>query len=300
MTDNDEDTWVCGYGKRHPNPAPGYAMCCGCPADTPWVDRTSTSNATGRTKVVTNTACPITSADGWMLCSLPVRHEGPHDMRSVAIGDLTKPITRHQELSDDTIDRQTISDLRAAYRTLRDHHVAETTALISRSNDLARRCADLTQRCDKMLAKSKNALAASQQLVERTAAIVRNSEEVFAARAADTADLRTCDHLSDEELVAWATRAGVYNATMTTTYLRMVIDELRERRDAEAMFADADLQLQRIASCETCAEDTHATDDEHRAIVRRWRIAQGALCALVRLHRGYLRSLDAPDEGDPQ
>jgi len=42
---------------------------------------------------VTNAACPITSADGWMLCSLPVGHEGPHDMRSVAIGDLTKPST---------------------------------------------------------------------------------------------------------------------------------------------------------------------------------------------------------------
>jgi hypothetical protein len=32
-------------------------------------------------------ACPITSTDGWMLCSLPAGHEGPHAMRSVAIGD---------------------------------------------------------------------------------------------------------------------------------------------------------------------------------------------------------------------
>lgn len=40
---------------------------------------------------MTGAACPITSADGWMLCSLPVGHEGPHDMCSVAIGDL-KPL----------------------------------------------------------------------------------------------------------------------------------------------------------------------------------------------------------------
>lgn len=36
-------------------------------------------------------ACPITSDDGWMMCTLVVGHEGPHDMFSVAVGDL-KPL----------------------------------------------------------------------------------------------------------------------------------------------------------------------------------------------------------------
>jgi len=30
-------TWVCGHGRTHPLPAPGYSMCCSCDATTPWV-----------------------------------------------------------------------------------------------------------------------------------------------------------------------------------------------------------------------------------------------------------------------
>jgi len=44
----------------------------------------------------TDRLCPITSSDGWLLCMLPAGHEGPHDMRSVHVGDahLTKiPMT---------------------------------------------------------------------------------------------------------------------------------------------------------------------------------------------------------------
>lgn len=36
---------------------------------------------------MTDQACPITSDDGWMMCSRPIGHEGTHDMRSVALGD---------------------------------------------------------------------------------------------------------------------------------------------------------------------------------------------------------------------
>ncbi len=213
-----------------------------------------------------------------------------------------KPLKRHQELSDIEIDQAQIDDLRDAYRTLRAHHVAETTALISKHKGLAQKYEELSRRCEEMLAKSSHTLATSRQIVESAVAIL------FAPRAADPADPKTFDHLSDEELTTWAKQAGIYREDMVSTYLRMVVDELRERRDAEAMFVDADLQLQRIAGCEMCAGNMHDTADEHCAIIKRWRIAQGALCALARIHRGYLRrlsvgcaeGLDAPDESDPR
>lgn len=43
--------------------------------------------------------CPITSADGWMMCSLPAEHTGPHDLRSVHVGDA--PDTRLEDKNDD-------------------------------------------------------------------------------------------------------------------------------------------------------------------------------------------------------
>ena len=47
-------------------------------------------------------------------------------------------IQRHRELSDAEVAGASLEDLRVAYRSLRDHHVAETTALVAR-RDLARR-----------------------------------------------------------------------------------------------------------------------------------------------------------------
>jgi hypothetical protein len=50
--------------------------------------------------------------------------------------DSTAITRRHQELTDDEINRATSEELRAAYRLLRDHHIAETTALVTQRNAL--------------------------------------------------------------------------------------------------------------------------------------------------------------------
>jgi len=252
-----------------------------------------------------------------------------------------------QELSNEDVDRSSPDDLRAAYRSLRDHHLTETTALISRRDDL-------TRRRDDALAKSNQVHTKSQRLLIQAQAIMHRDEEtidrlgsenarlseivdfmqhryspignrpcalcvydddrlvrycamhrwhdtaakILAARAVDPENPATTDYLSDEELVAWADAAFAYREPMAGSYLRLILDELRERRDAEAMFVDVDLQLQVLVDCEACADDTHGSDDEHRKILKRWRIAQGTLCALARIHRGYLRSRNAPDGED--
>jgi hypothetical protein len=81
-------------------------------------------------------------------------------------------LVRHQELSDVEVACASIEDLRAAYIGLREHHIAETSALISRRDDL-------TRRRDEQLAKSSETLAASQALVERADAIMRTDEETI-------------------------------------------------------------------------------------------------------------------------
>jgi hypothetical protein len=124
---------------------------------------------------------------------------------------------------------------------------------------------------------------------------------VFALRTGDPANLAKLalpDYLTDAELAGWVEYADLHREALRGTYLHYVLAELRERRDAEAMFVDADLQLQRIADCQACADDLHAPDDNHRAIIKRWRLAQGALCALARIHRGYLSNCAASDGGD--
>ena len=78
-------------------------------------------------------------------------------------------LARHQELSDAEVASASIDDLRAAYIGLREHHIAETSALISRRDVLI-------QRCDDHLAKSSETLAASQALIERADAIMRADE----------------------------------------------------------------------------------------------------------------------------
>ena len=81
-------------------------------------------------------------------------------------------IARHQELSDAEVASATIEELRAAYIGLREHHIAETSVLISRRDDL-------TRRRDEQLAKSSETLAASQALIERADAIMRADEETI-------------------------------------------------------------------------------------------------------------------------
>lgn len=250
---------------------------------------------------------------------------------------------RSHELSDDAVDQVTPEALRVAYRALRDHHVADTTAIISRRDDITRRRDDLLVRDEQILVESQRLLASAdtimrrdEQTIDRLSAENERLSEIInfmqnyyspiggrscalcvyvegrfvrpcavhrwddtagkllASRAADPADPTTTNYLSDAELAAWMDRTDLKQAALMGTYLRLILDELRERRDAEAMFVDVDLQLQRLVDCEACADDTHGSSDEHRAILKRWRIAQSALCALARIHRGYLRSKNAP------
>jgi hypothetical protein len=253
----------------------------------------------------------------------------------------------HQELSDNEIDRTTLEGLRAAYRSLRDHHVAETTALAQRRDDLTRRRDDQLARSQEILAESQRLLASADTIMASADTIMRRDEKtidqitsesarlseivdfmrdhyspiggrscalcvyedgrfirpcavhrwddsaakILASRVADPEDPTMLDYLSDKDLAGWMERAGLNDKELEGTYLRTILTELRERRDAEAIFIDADLQLQAIADCATCADDLHELDHEHRSILRRWQIAQGALCALARIHRGYLQSL---------
>jgi hypothetical protein len=120
-----------------------------------------------------------------------------------------------------------------------------------------------------------------------------------AIRAADPADPEATDYLSDEELAAWAKRSGIYQASMEETYLRFILNELRERRDAEALFAEADRQFQQV-DCRVCDDAGADNCEEHRSLLKRWRSTRAALCELARIHRGYLRSIDAPSGGDPR
>lgn len=271
-------------------------------------------------------------------------------------------VVRYLELSDDQVDAASLDDLRAAYRALREHHVAETTALISRRDDLSRRR-------DEQLAKSSEDLMESQKLIQQASAIMSRDEEVIdrlgsenarlseiidfmrnryspiggracalcvyeeghfirscalhrwdstvarvlASRAADpderltgrnlfdvanTEEAATLDHLSDGELAAWADHAGVYQEALEGSYLRLVVDELRERRGAEALFAEVDREFQGV-DCKACDDEGADNCQTHKLLVRQWRSTRAALCDLARLHRGYLRSLSAPSGGDP-
>lgn len=244
-------------------------------------------------------------------------------------------VPRHQELSDDQIESASIEDLRAAYRSLRAHHVAETTALIARRDDIDRlgsENARLTEIIDFMqnhyspiggrgcalcvyvegrfvrpCALHRWSLDLDLWFTERgdTAA------KVLASRATDPDKLLTArnlfdraadpavrDHLSDKDLTAWAERAGVYEASMEGSCLRAIVDELHERRDAEALFAEVDRQFQEV-DCRTCDDEGADHCEAHKLLVRQWRSTRAALCDLARIHRAYLRSLNAPNGGDP-
>jgi hypothetical protein len=99
----------------------------------------------------------------------------------------------------------------------------------------------------------------------------------------------TAVYLTDGELAGWLKL--IEQTYFQGTYLAAILTELRERRDAEAFFIDADLQLQAIGDCGDCNGGAHPADHPHREIISRWRLAQGALCAMARIHRGYQDSL---------
>lgn len=225
-------------------------------------------------------------------------------------------IAQHQELSDEDISRATPDALRTAYRALRERHVTETTALASRRDDL-------TRRRDEQLANCHEIIEESQKLIERADTIMRNHEEVIdrlgaenvrlsralhhwtkttanvlARRTADPEDPWATCHLSNEELFVWANRAGLYEDEMKGTCLRAIVDELRERREAEVLFVEIDRKFQGVIDCVGCSDGGPDGCGDHKDLIRQWRAARSALCDLARIHRRYLMSLNAPGGGD--
>lgn len=259
---------------------------------------------------------------------------------------MTKTFT---ELSDEDLQQTSLDDLRSAYQALRDHHVAETTALIYRRDDL-------TRYRDDQLGKTQQVLAESQKLIERADAIMTSDEEtidrlgsenaslveivdymtnhysplggrgcalcvydngtfirpcalhrwedvtakVFASRSANSEDPAFEAHLSESEMAAWMASTGLDDADLEGTSLRAVLDELRERRDAELLFVEVDRQLQDVIDCVACGDGGPDGCAEHHGLIWQWRNARSAICELARLHRGYLLCLNAPGGGDPQ
>jgi hypothetical protein len=96
-------------------------------------------------------------------------------------------------------------------------------------------------------------------------------------------------YLTDAELAGWLKL--IERTYFHGTYLAAILAELRERRDAEAFFIDADLQLQAIGECGGCDAGEHPPNHPHREVIARWRLAQGALCAMARIHRGFQDAL---------
>ena len=81
-------------------------------------------------------------------------------------------VRRHRELSDIEVNQASLEDLRIAYRTLRDHHVAETSALVTGRNDLARRCKE-------NLTKSQQILDVGRSLLTSADAIMKRDDETI-------------------------------------------------------------------------------------------------------------------------
>jgi len=81
---------------------------------------------------------------------------------------------------------------------------------------------------------------------------------------------------------------------MEGTYLRFAVDELSERRSAEARFAEVDQRLQAV-ECAECNKEPGYCDD-HEGLAIAWRLVRDELCEQARIHRGYLRDATT---GDP-
>jgi hypothetical protein len=177
---------------------------------------------------------------------------------------------------------------------------------MSQAEEIMRRDGELIDRADEIMRQDERIIASYKTTLERNAETIASYEIVIAGWAEEHAKISKVldaviapreasapDYLSDEELSRWVDSTNL--KIPPGTYLRLVLDELRERRDAEAMFVDVDLQLQKLASRD---DDASGTDEERQAVLKRWQIARSALCALARIHRGYLQSLKTSDEGD--
>lgn len=193
-------------------------------------------------------------------------------------------ITRHQELSDTDVDRASNEALRAAYRSLRDHRGAETSAEIM--EDDARTLARLSEIIDFMRNHYSPIGGRSCALcVYEEGRFIRSckvhlwedaAKRIFATRADAPDDPTTTDHLSDRELFVWANRAGLYEDDLRDTCVRLIVDELRDRRAAEAIFVELDRQFQDIVDCDGCSRGGPDGCTEHEDLIRAWRNARRA------------------------
>jgi len=94
-----------------------------------------------------------------------------------------RPVVRkNRELSDIEVNQASLEDLRIAYRALRDHHVTETTALVTLRDDLVKRCED-------KLTKSQQILTVGQDLLTSADAIMRRDSETIDQLSAENARL---------------------------------------------------------------------------------------------------------------
>ena len=107
-------------------------------------------------------------------------------------------------------------------------------------------------------------------------------------RSADPANPTTTDRLTDEELASWARNCRIDEKSMEGTYLRFLVDELQDRRAAEAAFAEVDDRFQAL-ECEAC-DDLSGSRlcPEHEVLAKQWRRARDELLEQARIHRGYL------------
>ena len=123
---------------------------------------------------------------------------------------------------------------------------------------------------------------------ERWSEPLRLVPPLRALRAADPADPRTPDRLTDEELASWARNCRIDEKSMEGTYLRFLVDELQDRRAAEAAFAEVDDRFQAL-ECEAC-DDLSGSRlcPEHEVLAKQWRRARDELLEQARIHRGYL------------
>lgn len=207
-------------------------------------------------------------------------------------------IRTYVELSDEDVQRAPADELRAAYRALRDHRAAEA----AESARLAEIVGYMTDRYSPLGGRGCALCVYDDGRFVRPCAVHRWEDvtaKVLARRTADPEDPSFETHLSEAELAAWTASAAIDEPHLEGTNLRAVLDELRERRDAELLFVEVDRQLQDVIDCTACDDGGPDGCAQHHGLIWQWRNARSALCDLARIHRGYLLCLNAPSGGDP-
>ena len=179
------------------------------------------------------------------------------------------PVHRHRELSDEDLDRASIEELRAAYRSLREHHVAETTALLSRRDDVTRRRDEIH--------------AETQKLLERAEAIMRSDEETIDRLGADNARLSEIIDFMRNHYSPLGGRGCALCIYEEGRFLRPCAlhrwdDDLEKIRHAEDIaFARVDEQMQQVLGCTACERQPGQLCDLHAQLTLRWIAARDAL-----------------------